>query len=78
MKTVYMFFNDCKVHDGSGVFRSYDLETDGATLDECLENAVYWQVDQDGGSLGMIEADDDRAIDLITREWNKKIASPVK
>ena len=60
-----------KDHEDEGQWRSYDLETEGATLEECLENAVYWQTDQDGGSLGDIPADDDRAVAAIEKWWAK-------
>jgi hypothetical protein len=71
-KKLSIFIEDCKEHEDSGAWRSYDLETEGETLDECLDNAVYWQVNQDGESLGGIPADDDLAIRLITEKWNQK------
>jgi hypothetical protein len=55
--------------DIDGRFVSYDLEAWGDTLGEALDNAVYWQVDQDGESLGDIRADDDEAVDYITEKY---------
>lgn len=63
---------DFKDHDDSGRWRSYDLETFGDTLDELLDNAIYWQTDQDGGSLGECAADDDAAVEYITKEFHKR------
>jgi hypothetical protein len=63
-----------KDHEDEGRWRSYDLETEGETLEELLANAVYWQIDQDGGSLGEVEADDDHAVDYITKEFNRIMA----
>lgn len=61
----YVFCSDFKEHQDAGPWRSYDLESEGNSLDELLENAVYWQVDQDGGSLGDTPADDADAVSYI-------------
>jgi len=34
-----------------GQWRSYELSTSGKTLSECLDNAVIFEIDQDGGEL---------------------------
>lgn len=57
--------------DDSPMFISLDLEATGDTLDEMLNNASYWQIDQDGGERGHIEADDVRAQDYITDFFSK-------
>lgn len=65
--------SDFKDHDGPGRWRSYDLETHGVTLDECLQNAIYWHVDQDGESIGESIADDNAAVDYITNWFNGEV-----
>lgn len=52
---------DFKDHADEGRWRSYDLETEGDTLEELLDNAIYWQTDQDGGEMGDVPADDTSA-----------------
>lgn len=64
---------DFRDHDGPGRWRSYELYTEGSTLDECLSNAVYWLEDQDGGSMGDRPADDNDAVDYITNWFNKGV-----
>lgn len=61
--------NDFKEHRDAGPWRSYDLHTEGSTLEELLNNAVYWQIDQDGGCLGYVSADDSIAVEYITTEY---------
>jgi hypothetical protein len=41
-----------------GPWRSYQLETYGNSLDECLKNAGIEEVDQDGGSLRFYDLED--------------------
>jgi hypothetical protein len=60
-------------HQDEGPWRSYDLQSEGDTLEELLTNAVYWQTDQDGGSLGEVEADDDAAQAYITNWYNERV-----
>lgn len=31
-------------------FRSYELSTEGSSREELIDNAVIWEIDQDGGS----------------------------
>lgn len=69
MSKLHVFETDVKDHEDCGRWRSYDLEAEGATLDELLESAVYWQTDQDGGSMGSIGADDDLAVQIITDKF---------
>ncbi len=42
----------------SGPWRSYELQTEGNTELELLENAVVFELDQDGGELGDIAYED--------------------
>lgn len=51
--------------DDSPMFVSLDLNASGDTEDEVYENAVYYRIDQDGGDLGSVEADDDKAQEYI-------------
>lgn len=68
---------DFKDHEDGGCWRSYDLETFGHTLEELLENAVYWQTDQDGGSIGEVPADDAKAQEYIEAEYKKRLEEQV-
>lgn len=68
---------DFKDHDEGGRWRSYDLETYGHTLEELLSNAVYWQTDQDGGSIGDVPADDPAAQEYIEAEYLKRLGIQV-
>lgn len=45
------------------------LYSEGNTLDELLDNATYFLIDQDGGEAGELPADDNRAIRFITSEY---------
>ncbi len=63
---------DFKDHEDEGRWRSYDLEAEGDTLEQLLAGAIYWQTDQDGGSLGEVEADDDKAVEYITAEFEAR------
>lgn len=56
---------DFKDHQDSGVWRSYELQAEGNTLQELLDSAVYYMVDQDGGELGFKAADDADAVSYI-------------
>lgn len=40
---------DTGLHSDDGPFRSYQLQSEGETLIELLENALIWEIDQDGG-----------------------------
>jgi hypothetical protein len=40
---------ECIGSSDDGPFRSYQLQTEGATLLELVNNAYVWEVDQDGG-----------------------------
>jgi len=51
--------------DDSPMFVSLDLDACSDTEDEVYENAVYHRIDQDGGDLGAIEADDNAAQQYI-------------
>lgn len=55
---------DVKESD-DGRFYSFDLFSEGSTMAELLENAVYVGVDQDGGEGPTHEADDLIAEKLI-------------
>lgn len=60
-------YQDC------GVWRSYQLETYGDTMEELWDNAVIAEIDQDGGELdcyGMGEAPSDvyEAADKLIKE----------
>ena len=48
-------------------FACKHLTTYGNTLDECLDNAEYSFVDQDGDDFASGPADDNDAVDYITR-----------
>lgn len=63
-------FTDFKDQDDAG--RSYDLYTEGETLEECLERACYFMIDQDGGCLGDCPADDDAAVEYIIEKWGER------
>jgi hypothetical protein len=69
-----IFIERCKDKPSDDGCIFYDLETEGHTLFELLQNAVYWQVDQDGQNLGDIPADDAFAESLIAKEWLKNEA----
>lgn len=47
MKTVRIFLENVG-ESSEGPFRHYDLETEGTNLDELVDNAVIWEVDEDG------------------------------
>ena len=64
-------------HQDCGPWRSYDLQAEGRSVDELIESAVYWQIDQDGGSLGDIPADDNRAVEFILN-WCKERGVPAE
>ena len=55
-------------YQDAGPWRCCDLCAEGRTVDELIEDARYWQTDQDGGCLGDIPADDNRAVEFIL-EW---------
>lgn len=74
-KIFNLFEADFKDHQDEPPWRSYDLETEGDTLEELLDNAVYWQTDQDGGSLGEVPADDDEAQEYIIKWFHEKVMS---
>lgn len=48
-----------------GRFYSFDLFSEGSTLEELINNAVYVGIDQDGGEGPTYEADDLDAEKLI-------------
>jgi hypothetical protein len=56
-------------------WRAFELFSEGRSVEELIESAVYWQIDQDGGSLGSIPADDPKAVEYII-EWCKKRGVP--
>jgi hypothetical protein len=49
-------------------YSSIEISSEGSSYIELLENATYWWMDQDGGSLADGPADDDRAQQFI-KEW---------
>lgn len=61
-----------------GPWRSYQLQTQGDTLQELIENAVISEVDQDGGDLDYYDLGDasneiyESGMRLITQTYNKK------
>ena len=55
--------------NSDGAFCSYDLYTFGSSLEELLANASYSLIDQDGGEVRQVEADDDLAEKLIREEF---------
>lgn len=63
---------DFREYEDEGPWRSLDLYTEGDTLEELLDSACYFMTDQDGGSLGEREADDDKAQAYIADEFNKQ------
>ena len=63
-------FNAVSSDSDEGVWYSCDLQTMGNTLEELLDNAVYFKIDQDGGEIGDYPADDKLAHDLITEEYH--------
>lgn len=70
---------------GDGVFASAELVADYyPTLDETIENAHVWIIDQDGGDVGDREIGDldsamyEAAVELITEAWYKRAASGIE
>jgi hypothetical protein len=61
-------------HRDSGPWRSYHLTAEGSTLEELLESAHIWEIDQDGGSLSDYPLDNcgtsmyDTCIDILRKE----------
>lgn len=59
-----------------GRFYSYDLYSEGNTLEELIENAVYCGIDQDGGDGPVLEADDHEAEIAIADWWLNRVIRP--
>jgi hypothetical protein len=72
MKLYTLSVPDFMDHADAGPWRSYDLQAEGDTLEELLDSAVYWQTDQDGGSLGDRPADDSHAQVYIEKWFREK------
>lgn len=69
----YTFEIDCQGAECSHFeprWASYDMIiTEGNTLEELLDNASVFVIDQDGGELGELSADKDWMIELITEKY---------
>ncbi len=53
-------------YENAGPWRNCDgIQTEGDTLEECLENAEVALMDQDGGSCGFVPADSRKMQDAI-------------
>jgi hypothetical protein len=66
---VNISISNVKDDSDDGRWCSYDLDTEGNTLDELLDNASYYMTDQDGGEIGFTEADDALAYELIVEHY---------
>jgi hypothetical protein len=45
-------------HEDTGPWRSYELEAYGNTVEEALESAYIYEIDQDGGELNLYGLED--------------------
>lgn len=63
-------FDNGDGNEWNGRFATFDLYAEGHSLEELLESASYSVVDQDGGEMLQIEADDDRAVEFLTKTWH--------
>lgn len=52
-----------------------ELSTYGDTLEELIDNAAYFFIDQDGGELDDSPADDNEAVEYIVKWFEKNCAS---
>lgn len=57
---------------------SFDLITEGNTLEELLDNAIYFLIAQDGEDVGERVADDKLAYDLITKEYERLVRREIQ
>jgi hypothetical protein len=71
--------NDLEVmYQDSGAWRSYALATFGETVDQLVENASIYEIDQDGGELNSYDLGDasgevyDSAMSWIVHEFEKE------
>ena len=66
---------DTGMGSDDGPFRSYTLQASGTTLREVLDDAIIWEVDQDGGDhegptlYGCGPKLFDRCLDIIERHF---------
>lgn len=75
MRYLYTFeMKDVKSSE-CGRFFSFDLYSEGNTLEDMIYNAVYIGIDQDGGEGPIREADDLKAELLITKWWHDRIVN---
>ena len=54
------------------LFSTYDvISTEGNTLEECIDNAIVFIIDQDGGNFPECTADEDWMIEAITDKFHE-------
>lgn len=66
------YISDFKDHCDAGPWRSYDLQAEGDTLEELLDNAWIFEVSQDGESLRDYKADCRESLLIIHRCFEKE------